>query len=369
MYKKKKRILLMVFIVLSFVVGCTGKKTNTSCYILSVENAKSGTNYICDVGEQTFIYENKDNVCGIYDYETAELLIPFDDNVYFQSMAASDSQLVVYSGEDYGTLYFYSMDGYSMTDKISQIKVYSMRGDNDKIFIVAKEKGESAYDVMVVTDGGCIWLSEQIDKMSLKGNEGDYSCYQWDGYEINVLNGKIVYIENDNFQFSVSVDVNYVKSNGKIYSLEKQPSFLPDIRRFHGGVSIAMLSENNGFCYLIAQYSVREYQENPSEDFVRASVFGKYSLEDNKFEILYEAKSDEQIVGMSYEKKEIYIATDEGVYRKNIETNEESLLLKNRFQNSNARAIYYFEWYKDGMVVFSRDAKSENGPIYEGYFE
>lgn len=368
---RRKIVLIMMVVLFSMNVGCTANKTkpNVSYEVLSINDAKAGTYFICDNSQRTYIYQMVGDVYGIYDYETGELLIPTKDSYFFQCMAVSDSCLVYYSGENHGTLYIYSTKDYSLLNKIDQIEVFAMKGDKDKIFIAAKERGNSDYDVMVVMKDSYIWLGEKLDNEEQKPLNGNYAYYQWEGYDIAVSGKDIIYIEKDAFQFSISVNANYVKSNNNIYSIEQQPSFLPDITGAHGGVSAQMIREQDGICYFIAQYSKRDYRVNPNCNFVEGSILCKYSLEDGKFDVLYEAKKDEQIVGLSDDKTEIFIATEDGLFRRNLGMNEETLLLTNKFKNNDDWGDYYFESYGQGIVVFSVDLLYKNGPVYEGFYE
>lgn len=370
---RRKIVLIMMVVLFSMNVGCKDRmKPSVSYNVLSINDAKAGTYFICDNSQRTYIYQMVGDVYGIYDYETGELLIPTKDSHFFQCMAASDSCLAYYSSENYGTLYIYSTKDYSLLNKIDHIEVYAMKGDKDKIFIAAKEQGNSDYDVMVVMKDSYIWLGEKLDNEGQKPLNGNYAYYQWEGYDIAVSGKDIVYIEKEAYQFSISVNANYVKSNNDIYSIEQQPSFLPDITGAHGGVSAQMISEQDGICYFIAQYSKRDYRVNPSCDFVEGSILCKYSLEDGNFDVLYEAKKDEQIVGLSDDKTEMFIATEDGLFRRNLGTNEETLLLTNKFKNITDCTYYgnyYFESYGQGIVVFSVDVRYKNGPVYEGFYE
>ena len=168
---RRKIVLIMMVVLFSMNVGCTANKTkpNVSYEVLSINDAKAGTYFICDNSQRTYIYQMVGDVYGIYDYETGELLIPTKDSYFFQCMAVSDSCLVYYSGENHGTLYTYSTKDYSLLNKIDQIEVFAMKGDKDKIFIAAKERGNSDYDVMVVMKDSYIWLGEKLD------NEEDYN--------------------------------------------------------------------------------------------------------------------------------------------------------------------------------------------------
>ncbi len=369
---RRKIVLIMMVVLFSMNVGCTANKTKSkvSYEVLSINDAKTGTYFICDNSQRTYIYQMVGDVYGIYDYETGELLIPTEDSSSFQFMAASDSCLAYYSEENNGTLYIYSTKDYSLLNKIDQIKVFAMKGDKDKIFIAQDNNIHAKkYDVMVVMKDSYIWLGEKLDNEGQKPLNGNYAYYQWEGYDIAVSGKDIIYIEKDAFQFSISVNANYVKSNNDIYLIEQQPSFLPDITGAHGGVSAQMINEQDGICYFIAQYSKRDYRVNPNCSFVEGSILCKYSLEDGNFDVLYEAKKDEQIVGLSDDKTEIFIVTEDGLFRRNLGTNEETLLLTNKFKENDYRGTYFFESYGQGIVVFSVGLRINSGPVYEGFYE
>lgn len=368
---RRKIVLIMMVVLFSMNVGCTVNKTKSkvSYEVLSINDAKAGTYFICDNSQRTYIYQMIGDVYGIYDYETGELLIPTEDSASFQFMAVSDSCLAYYSSKNHGTLYIYSTKDYSLLNKIDQIEVYAMKGDKDKIFIAQGNIHAKEYDVMVVMKDSYIWLGEKLDNEEQKPLNGDYAYYQWEGYDIAVSGKDIIYIEKDAFQFSISVNANYVKSNNDIYLIEQQPSFLPDITGAHGGVSAQMINEQDGICYFIAQYSKRYYHVNPDCAFVEGSILCKYSLEDGSFDVLYEAKKDEQIVGLSDDKTEIFIATEDGLFRRNLGTNEETLLLTNKFKENDYWGTYFFESYGQGIVVFSVGLRINSGPVYEGFYE
>lgn len=154
------------------------------------------------------------------------------------------------------------------------------------------------------------------------------------------------------------------------FCIQHQPDFLPVFTGEYGGIAASMLKEVDGECYFIAQYSKKTYQENPSIDFAQTSMLCKYNLYDKTFEVLYKSDKDEQIVGFSNEKSDVYVMTDDGIYRKEIQSKEKTLVLENRFRDGKDRGIYYFEDYLQGMVVFSKNiSQHENGPKYEGYIK
>lgn len=370
--KIKKCCFLIIFFGL--LVGCdrSSGKYNVSCKIWSVNQSNYGTYYICSNKQGSYIYQDLNDVCGIYNYESQEMIVPLYEKGLFHCMAASDYYLLYHTEENYGTLRVYSFNECEQVLELDHMNVCGMKADEENVFVVIQNDKTDTYDVGVFSGDDFVWLNEVLEHEIPERQEGEYTYFGYAGYELIVRENdqkyEIAFIEKEDFQFSCSPQNIYVKSKDRLFCIQHQPDFLPTFSGEYGGIATSMLQETDGECYFIAQYSKKAYQENPSIDFAQTSMLCKYDLYDGTFEVLYKSDMNEQIVGFSNEKSDVYVMTDDGLYRINIESKEKTLVLENRFESGKERGTYYFEDYLQGMVVFSKNSSQhENGPRYEGY--
>lgn len=369
----KHKIFFIFCCLLCLFSGCTNA-CNASCYIFSVpESASCSHHYICSNSHGSYIYQKLNGSCGIYDYESQKMLVEFKDNELFHCMAASDEFLVYHKEETHGTVCVYSFGDGEKVMELDHMNVCGLSADSQTVFMIVLDDITKQWDIGMFTEDEIIWLNHELEHLSPERTDGEYSYYLYDGYTLvakvdNEL--EIVYIEKEDFSFSCSQKEIYIKEKDNLFCISRQPDFLPDDTRGFGGVSPSMLREYQGSCFFIAQYSKRGYRENPSQDFVQTSLLCKYNLYDESFEVLYKTEKGEQIVGFSVENSDIYLMTNEALYRENMESKQRELLLQNRFyEKEGCRGTYYFEDYGKGIMVFSRDFKQENSPRYEGFFE
>lgn len=370
----RRKIILIYCIVLVLILasGCDSlnQKVNTSYKIWSVNQAQSGSIFVCGNSQHAYVYQSVNDVCGIYEYDTQKCVIPFDDGRLFCCMAASDQYLLYHTKKAEGTLYVYSLEQEKQLQQIEKMNICGMKADGNNIFIVLTDENKTQYDVGVFCDNELIWLNDVLKDKTYDRQEGEYCYYPYGEYEIVIRKEKqeqnVVFIEGDEFLFNCSPTDVYVKTEQGLFHMNQEPEFLPEYAGMYGGVSGKMVSVVDGECYFIAQYSKKEYQENPGVDFAEKSLFCKYDIEHETFEILYEAKEGEQVVGFLNHMEDILLATNTGIVQINLQSKKNTIILNDQFVSDSERGVYYFECYGNEMFIFTKNnIQQESGPQIE----
>lgn len=370
---KRKRILIYCM-VLVFVLasGCDAlnRKVNTSYKIWSVNQAQSGSVFVCGNSQHTYVYQSVNDMCGIYEYDTQKRVVPFDDGRLFCCMAATDQYLLYHTKKAEGTLCVYSLEQEKQLQQIEKMNICGMKADENNIFIVREDENKKQYEVGVFCDNELIWLNDVLKDKTYDRQEGEYYYYSYGEYEIVVRKQEqkqnVVFVERDEFLFNCSPTDVYVKTKQGLFHMDQKPEFLPQYAGMYGGVSGKMVSVVDGECYFIAQYSKKEYRENPSVDFAEKSLFCKYDIEHEIFEVLYEAKKGEQVVSFLNHMEDVMLVTKEGLVQMNLQSKKKTMILKDQFAADLELGTYYFECYGDEMLIFSKNSlQQENGPQIE----
>ena len=110
----------------------------------------------------------------------------------------------------------------------------------------------------------------------------------------------------------------------------------------------------DGCFYSLVQYSkgTWAYQENPSIDFKVRDTYYKYDPQKDEYSLLYKADKNEQIAGFSAENNIIYLLRKNGVYERDLKTEQEILLIEDPLSNEKYGTLY-FENFNGELYIFS----------------
>ena len=359
MLKKFKGLFITTAILIT-LAGC-GKSNVTNCNVLSVENNKYGTSYICANSISTYMYENN----AIYDTTSNKKITDVEELV---CMAATDNKIYYFLPDEGGCLYSLSLDTQKTSLVSKEYYVAGMKAHANDVFVVIRAKDDVSgkaedysYDLLK------IGANEKVENLTewaaaqepVKSNEC-YATYEYDGYrltaDLSLASDKIqlAYIESDDFEYSCLPYNVYAKIGDEIVCEDKYPEELAKTDDGEGGISPFMTEVYDGCFYSLVQYSkgTWAYQENPSIDFKVRDTYYKYDPQKDEYSLLYKADKNEQIAGFSAENNIIYLLRKNGVYERDLKTEQEILLIEDPLSNEKYGTLY-FENFNGELYIFS----------------
>lgn len=375
---QKTRCFILLFFMLIAVCclgGCDflGDDDNKYyCRVFSWNGSTSGTNYICSNSTDKFVYNLKNDGRAIYNYNTGEPVVSLNEEDREVSMLTATDDYIYYA--DLYTIFGFSLEDKKLKYTNSEYEaIEGMKAYNDNAFIVVcvdykKVIQNSTYSVVMMTGEHAVNLNEELIGQKPVKEQDEYLYYEYEGYSIVVDDSldkeipQIAYISKGEFEYSCLPYNTYIMYAGTLYRIDMCEEVFPKADHAYGGVNAAHVVEKDGVCTMMIQYSKLDYRCNPTAPKYKGSSLCKYNLLTREFELIYEAKKDEQIICLDKNGESVIIVKNEGIYRKNIKSGKNEKIYsvpKKQIEDGYTGAtIFSFVWdgdmiyvYEDGLYV------------------
>lgn len=375
------------------ILGLSGcgymDEATTHCTVFSVEGTSGSHEYICKNSTDTYIYHEN----AIYNYATMEKVIDVKD---LTCMACNDDVLY-YAVEYPWQLFCYNFQTKETTVVKEDCSVEGMKANGDDIFVAYTFRDEERQEYVIdldyfKKDEQGIHLNDWVAENEPKKVEDIYEIYEFEGY--NILTdttieeeNRIIYIENDEFEYSCYVlhkspfhdrsyctcsklGDEYIRLNREvrcrfrgeekvILEILKEVNETEEDTILDSGLTASQIGAYQDKIYILEQYGrlTPAYTENVRTYFKKFDAFFELTPEIGECKLLYKVKKNEQIAGFSMKHNCLFLLRNSGVYQYDLESGDENQILENKEYEELAfeymdDILFIFEVKNDGYVKF-----------------
>lgn len=319
----KKLLGISILCALLILSGCTGaaEKVYPNCYVYRIDGACAYyDSLVCSNGSDTYYYDN--NAVYAYKDGKAHLLFEVDDGFYSIACTSED---VYYATQT--TLYRYNIESKEVECIHDVIHITDLRANGENVFVCEnRDEGWGMYYLF--------YEGEEICINELLGDSAD-NRIEFNEYVMEEIDGEIcVYEENqwyDYYDEVIMVNANGDKiiiDNFKFTFGNETVDYTDVIEQKDKGAATTRshYSVYEDKLYILYQYGEGlQYGGYNSDSYCRVKD-AIYVVDFNTKEItlVYETEDNsEQIGGFSVERNELYLAKQDGVYRCDMQGNNE----------------------------------------------